>query len=54
MRRILAALAVVGAVAAGFLYVQSARPGWWERLWYPLSYAPIGRASCRERVSLTV
>jgi soluble lytic murein transglycosylase len=41
VRRVLAALAVVGAVAAGFLYVQAARPGWWVRLWYPLSYAPI-------------
>jgi soluble lytic murein transglycosylase len=47
VRRVLAALAVVGAVAAGFLYVQSARPGWWERLWYPLSYAPIVRGHAR-------
>ena len=47
MRRVLAALAVVAAVAGGFLYVQTARPGWWERLWYPLSYAPIVRGHAR-------
>ena len=47
MRRLLAALAVVGALAAGFLYVQTAQPGWWERLWYPLSYAPIVRGHAR-------
>ena len=47
MRRVLAALAVVAALAAGFLYVQSAKPGWWERLWYPLSYATIVRGHAR-------
>jgi soluble lytic murein transglycosylase len=47
VRRNRAALAVVAAVAAGFLYVQAARPGWWERLWYPLSYAPIVRGHAR-------
>jgi soluble lytic murein transglycosylase len=47
VRRVLAALAVVAAVAGGFLYVQTARPGWWERLWYPLSYAPIVRGHAR-------
>jgi len=47
VRRLLAALAVVGALAAGFLYVQTAQPGWWERLWYPLSYAPIVRGHAR-------
>ncbi|MDX6489344.1 MAG: soluble lytic murein transglycosylase [Gaiellaceae bacterium] len=47
MRRVLAALAVVGVLAAGFLYVQTARPGWWERLWYPLSYASIVRGHAR-------
>jgi len=43
----LAALAVVGALAGGFLYVQSTQPGWWERLWYPLAYAPIVRGHAR-------
>ena len=47
MRRVLAALAVVGVLAGGFLYVQTARPGWWERLWYPLSYASIVRGHAR-------
>ena len=47
MTRVLAALAVVGALAGGFLYVQSAQPGWWERLWYPLAYAPIVRGHAR-------
>ena len=47
MKRVLAALAVVGALAGGFLYVQSAQPGWWERLWYPLAYASIVRGHAR-------
>jgi soluble lytic murein transglycosylase-like protein len=30
---------VLGAVAL----VQEAKPGWWERLWYPLRYEQIVR-----------
>ena len=47
MRRLLAAVVIVGAAALGFLYLQEAKPAWWERLWYPLSYAPIIRGHAR-------
>ena len=47
MRRLLAAVAVVGAAALGFLYLQEAKPAWWERLWYPLSYSAIIRGHAR-------
>ena len=47
MRRLLAAVVVVGVAALGFLYLQEAKPAWWERLWYPLSYAPIIRGHAR-------
>jgi soluble lytic murein transglycosylase len=42
-----AALALVGVLALGSLYVQTAKPGWWERLWYPLSYGTIVRGHAR-------
>jgi soluble lytic murein transglycosylase len=47
VRRLLAAVVVVGVAALGFLYLQEAKPAWWERLWYPLSYAPIIRGHAR-------
>jgi soluble lytic murein transglycosylase len=47
VRRLLAAVAVVGAAALGFLYLQEAKPAWWERLWYPLSYSAIIRGHAR-------
>ena len=37
----------MGAAALGFLYLQEAKPAWWERLWYPLSYSAIIRGHAR-------
>src|SRR5438093_2582788 len=34
---------LVGALVATFATLQSSKPGWWERLWYPLSYQQIVR-----------
>ena len=41
MRRAVALVAVVGAAAGGFAYVNSAKPPWYERLRYPLAYEQI-------------
>ena len=43
MTRVLALLGVVGAAAAGFAYVNSTKPAWYERLRYPLAYEQIVR-----------
>jgi soluble lytic murein transglycosylase len=48
MRRLLAAVLVVGALGlAGFLVVRAEQPGWWVRLWYPLDYAPVVSGNAR-------
>src|SRR5207244_9631796 len=36
-----------GGARATFAVVQQAKPGWWERLWYPLSYQQIVRGHAR-------
>jgi soluble lytic murein transglycosylase len=41
MRAVFPLLVVVVAAGAGFAYVQQAKPGWYERLRYPLSYEHI-------------
>jgi soluble lytic murein transglycosylase len=41
MRAVLSVLAALAAVGAGFAYVQQAKPAWYERLRYPLSYEHI-------------
>src|SRR6266566_9130053 len=38
---------LVGALLATFATLQSSKPGWWERLWYPLSYRQIVRGHAR-------
>ena len=43
MKRALGLVLLVGALLATFATLQSSKPGWWERLWYPLSYQPIVR-----------
>ena len=43
MRRLLGLVLLAGALLGTFAVLQTARPGWWERLWYPLSYASIVR-----------
>ena len=47
MRRLARLVVVLGLAAAGFAYLQSANPGWWIRLWYPLKYGEIVRAHAR-------
>jgi soluble lytic murein transglycosylase len=48
VRRLLAAVAVLGALAlAGFVVVRAEQPGWWVRLWYPLDYAPVVSGNAR-------
>ena len=41
MKRALGLVLLVGALLATFATLQSSKPGWWERLWYPLSYQQI-------------
>ena len=43
MKRLLAAVALLGALAAAFLYVHSTSPPWYDRLRYPLRYEAIVR-----------
>jgi soluble lytic murein transglycosylase len=38
---------VLAVVLVGFAYVQTANPGWWVRLWYPLKYESIVRGHAR-------
>ena len=47
MKRLLGVGALAAALIVTFTSLQSAKPGWWERLWYPLSYAPIVRGHAR-------
>ena len=43
MKRFLGLAVLAGALILTFTTLQSAKPGWWERLWYPLSYEQIVR-----------
>jgi len=47
MRRLLAMVVLAGGVLASVALVQQAKPGWWERLWYPLRYEQIVRGHAR-------
>ena len=47
MKRLLGVVVLAGALFATFFSLQSAKPGWWERLWYPLSYEQIVRGPAR-------
>jgi peptidoglycan lytic transglycosylase len=38
---------LAGGVLLAVVLVQSAKPGWWERLWYPLHYEQIVRGHAR-------
>jgi soluble lytic murein transglycosylase len=39
----LAMVVLAGGVLGAVVLVQEAKPGWWERLWYPLRYEQIVR-----------
>jgi len=43
MRRLVAAVVLAGGIGLAFFSLQSTKPGWWERLWYPLRYEQIVR-----------
>jgi soluble lytic murein transglycosylase len=47
MRRVVTFVGVLAVVLVGFAYVQTANPGWWVRLWYPLKYESIVRGHAR-------
>ena len=47
LRRFLALALVLAAAAGTVAYLQSAEPGWWARLWYPLRYEQIVRGHAR-------
>ena len=47
MRRLVAAVVLAGGIGIAFLTLQSSKPEWWERLWYPLRYEQIVRGHAR-------
>ena len=47
MRRFLVAAVLAVGLLATFAVVQQTKPGWWERLWYPLRYEQIVRGHAR-------
>jgi peptidoglycan lytic transglycosylase len=47
VKRLLALVALAGALLGTFAVLQSAQPGWWERLRYPLRYEPIVHGHAR-------
>jgi soluble lytic murein transglycosylase len=47
VRRLLTAAVVAAAVGVTFAVLQTSRPAWWERIWYPLRYEQIVRGHAR-------
>ena len=47
MRRALTLAGLVAVLGLTFATLQTAKPGWWERLWYPLHYEQIVRGHAR-------
>jgi peptidoglycan lytic transglycosylase len=47
VRRAVVLVGAVGVLALTFASLQAAKPGWWERLWYPLRYEQIVRGHAR-------
>ncbi len=43
MKRVLVLVAVLAVLGVGFASLQTSKPGWWERVWYPLRYEQIVR-----------
>jgi soluble lytic murein transglycosylase len=47
VRRLLTAALLATAIGATFAVLQTSRPAWWERIWYPLRYEQIVRGHAR-------
>jgi soluble lytic murein transglycosylase len=47
-RRLLTPIALVVIAGLVIATLQTAKPGWWERLWYPLRYEQIVRGHARQ------
>ena len=47
MRRAVTLVGVIALLGVTFVSLQAAKPGWWERLWYPLRYEQIVRGHAR-------
>jgi soluble lytic murein transglycosylase len=47
VKRFIAMVVLAGGVLLAVVLVQTAKPGWWERLWYPLRYEQIVRGHSR-------
>jgi soluble lytic murein transglycosylase len=47
VRRFLTLAAVLAVLGIGFATLQTSKPGWWERVWYPLRYEQIVRGHAR-------
>jgi soluble lytic murein transglycosylase len=47
VRRFVAMIVLAAGVLLAVALVQEAKPGWWERLWYPLRYEHIVRGHAR-------
>jgi soluble lytic murein transglycosylase len=43
VKRVAAVVVLAGALLGTFALLQTSKPGWWERLWYPLRYEQIVR-----------
>ena len=48
MKVVLGVLAVLGALAVAFLYIEETKPSWYVRLRYPLEYEHIVRGHARQ------
>jgi soluble lytic murein transglycosylase len=47
VRRLIVALGLAAAVALAFAVLHTSKPGWWQRVWYPLRYEQIVRGHAR-------
>jgi peptidoglycan lytic transglycosylase len=47
VRRFLSLFVLAGGILAAVAVLQGSKPGWWERLWYPLEYEEIVRGHAR-------
>jgi soluble lytic murein transglycosylase len=47
VRRVFGVVAIAVGVIVAVAVLQGSKPGWWERLWYPLEYTQIVRGHAR-------